>query len=312
MDEKAKNGKKKMKKVVVVWGSRLIVLLIFVLFIFVGVSIGFICLSIKNHVGDDNFYNYLEVLSSSSVGHLGTLGDFFGGILNPILSFITITILVAVNFYEFRKSKIIQQRDKKELRRVRNRDRKESKKSRKQLRLAEDAFHLKQISEAINYEFILFDKLMGKKIEFDFYILDNDLEFPPKLNCTSLRDLVNLNRAGGKLPLLSRSVNYLYMQYEPVGSNIRWNELFGVIEELRNVAVQIDFLTLEFFVHSKSKAICLSLVNRVNKAKIEAAQAGAFTFTESKLEHDALMDIFDRKFQDQNPIESTTPQSDQA
>ena len=74
--------------------------------IFIALPVGFIVLAVLAHVEWLHIPTYVWRLASSSVGHLGTFGDFFGGILNPILSFITMMIVMATFLLQRLDSKL--------------------------------------------------------------------------------------------------------------------------------------------------------------------------------------------------------------
>ncbi|EKN3724277.1 TPA: hypothetical protein ACPZRY_001752 [Yersinia enterocolitica] len=71
---------------------------------------GCIVLIISSYVGW--FFFHLKRDISPSGEQWGQFGDFFGGILNPILSFITICILIKTSLYQERQNTLLEQRER--------------------------------------------------------------------------------------------------------------------------------------------------------------------------------------------------------
>ncbi|MCP2005000.1 UNVERIFIED_ORG: hypothetical protein J2Y78_003540 [Buttiauxella agrestis ATCC 33320] len=69
-----------------------------------------ILLIISSYVGW--FFFHLKRDISPSGEQWGQFGDFFGGILNPILSFITICILIKTSLYQEKQNTLLEQRER--------------------------------------------------------------------------------------------------------------------------------------------------------------------------------------------------------
>lgn len=74
------------------------------------VTAGCILLLISSYVGW--FFVHLSRSLSSSGEQWGQFGDFFGGVLNPILSFITICILIKTSIYQEKHNSLLEQRER--------------------------------------------------------------------------------------------------------------------------------------------------------------------------------------------------------
>nr|DAQ83335.1 MAG TPA: hypothetical protein [Caudoviricetes sp.] len=71
---------------------------------------GCILLLIASYVGW--FFFHLSRSISPSGEQWGQFGDFFGGVLNPILSFITICILIKTSIYQEKHNSVLERRER--------------------------------------------------------------------------------------------------------------------------------------------------------------------------------------------------------